>query len=61
MKVNICKSVVPIDPATATTTAVVVPADSYFVAGDYRGGSIDSRSLGCVAADSIIGKGVKTK
>ena len=41
MKVNICKSVVPIDSATATTTAVVVPAGSYFVAGDYRGGSID--------------------
>ena len=40
MKVNICKSVVPID---------------------YRGGSIDSRSQGCVAADSIIGKGVKRK
>lgn len=61
MKVNICKSVVPIDSATATTTAVVVPAGSYFVAGDYRGGSIDSRSQGCVAADSIIGKGVKRK
>ena len=45
-KVNICKSVVPIDSATATTTAVVVPAGSYFVAGDYRGGSIDSRSQG---------------
>lgn len=58
MKVNICKSVVPIDSATATTTAVVVPG-SYFVAGDYRGGSIDSRSQGCVAADSIIRKGVK--
>ena len=61
MKVNIWKSVVPIDSATATTTAVVVPAGSYFVAGDYRGGSIDSRSQGCVAADSIIGKGVIRK
>lgn len=61
MKIHICKSVVPIDTATATTPAVVVPVGSYFVAGDYRGGSIDSRSQGCVAADSIIGKGVRRK
>lgn len=61
IKVNICKSVVPIDSTTATTSAIVVPAGSYFVAGDYRSGSIDSRSQGCIAADSIIGKSAKRK
>lgn len=61
IKVNICKNAVPLDSATATTTEVVVLADSYFVVGDYRSGSVDSRSEGCVAADSIIGKAVKRK
>lgn len=35
---------------------LVVPADAYFLMGDNRGGSLDSRSFGPVPAHNIIGK-----
>ena len=35
---------------------VVVPEDSYFVMGDNRAVSMDSRHFGCVAEDEILGK-----
>lgn len=57
--INIYKSVLPLDSATATTSSIVVPPDSYFVIGDYRDGSVDSRWKGCVVRDSIIGKSNK--
>ncbi len=35
---------------------IVVPADSYFVMGDFRNNSIDSRWFGAVHRDKVIGK-----
>ena len=35
---------------------ITVPADSYFVLGDNRMSSIDSRSFGCISKDEIVGK-----
>lgn len=35
----------------------VVPADTYYVLGDNRGGSSDSRVWGCVPRANIIGRG----
>ena len=37
---------------------IVVPQDSYFVLGDLRDNSIDSRYFGCVGKKAIIGKAV---
>lgn len=36
--------------------SVVVPADSVFVLGDNRGGSKDSRELGPIAYDELVGR-----
>jgi signal peptidase I len=38
---------------------VTVPADSYFVLGDYSATSQDSRHLGCVPRASLIGRAFK--
>ncbi len=35
---------------------IVVPQDHYFVLGDHREASLDSRAYGCVPADRVIGK-----
>ena len=43
-------------PGHGTTKEVVVPPDSYFVLGDNRRASEDSRSWGMVSRDNIIGR-----
>lgn len=58
-KINIYRSIVPLDSATATTSPTVVPTNNYFVVGDYRDGSVDSRWEGTVPIDSIIGKSIE--
>ena len=34
---------------------IIVPEDSYFIMGDNRSDSVDSRNFGCVNKDDIIG------
>ncbi len=45
----------PTDPAPETDRWVV-PAQAYFVMGDHRNASSDSRSFGTIDRDSIIGR-----
>ncbi|HYI12737.1 MAG TPA: signal peptidase I [Thermoanaerobaculia bacterium] len=42
--------------STGSIPAQVIPADSYFVLGDNRGDSIDSRSWGVVPQHTIVGR-----
>jgi signal peptidase I len=46
----------PKNDPTAPFPAVVVPAGDYFVMGDNRGNSADSRVLGPIAGDLIVGR-----
>jgi signal peptidase I len=43
-------------PDTRSAPAVVVPADAYYVLGDNRADSDDSRNWGAVRAPDIVGK-----
>jgi signal peptidase I len=43
-------------PSTQANTEVVVPGNSYYVLGDNRKGSSDSREWGFVPKDNIIGR-----
>jgi signal peptidase I len=52
-----------LDPAAATpgscgsdVATQVVPADHVFVMGDNRGGSMDSRDLGAISEDDLVGR-----
>jgi len=47
------------DPTCNYPTSIKIPAGDYFVLGDNRGGSDDSRFWGPVPRKSIIGKVVK--
>jgi len=42
--------------ASGAIDAQVIPANSYFVLGDNRGDSIDSRSWGVVSGDAVVGR-----
>lgn len=44
------------DDFTADYFKITVPADSYFVMGDNRNNSRDSRHFGCVSSNAIVGK-----
>jgi len=48
----------PADADRANFPPALVPADQYFVLGDYRRSSNDSRSWGMVPRDKIYGKAV---
>nr|MBA2280055.1 signal peptidase I [Acidimicrobiia bacterium] len=48
----------PPDVATADFAAVTVPEDFVFVLGDNRGNSQDSRFIGPIPVDSIVGRAI---
>jgi signal peptidase I len=45
-----------VQPTTGTTTALHIPAGNYFVMGDHRSVSLDSRSWGLLPRENIMGK-----
>ena len=45
-------------PTTGTLAATVIPANNYFVMGDHRSVSMDSRHWGTLPREDIIGKAV---
>ena len=46
----------PSDPEGAGVRPVTVPADSYFVMGDNRGESLDSRTIGSIPHTNVVGR-----
>ncbi|MEY2161365.1 signal peptidase I [Rhodanobacter sp. FW106-PBR-LB-2-11] len=47
------------DPVPGVTVPAILPPNCYFVLGDDRHNSIDSRWWGCVTRDAIVGRAVR--
>ncbi len=55
-KYNIYRNEIPYDSTQTTIKNIIVPTDNYFVLGDNRDNAVDSRYIGFINKDQIIGR-----